>query len=253
VTAYSVPAPHDSRLNWHIRPREEQTVLPPALAAEQPVAKPQGKRSYALTLVAYALFSLGAGIVYWGARSSMSGDWLDMAVPIGISVVVEAALFFLPARFVDSRVQPMRRLAALAIFGFFLTFAAMNALKVASLTIADQASARGDRQTVGVQTADRRLDTARAERDRACRAGQGRSAACKASQDDVAKLEQAQTSATMRVTAQAKPENADFSALVSWVTRGAVQPGARDFDMVMLLLRTLLPLLGGVVLAVARP
>jgi hypothetical protein len=184
----------------------------------------------------------------------MSGDWLDMAVPTGISVVVEAALFFLPARFVDSRVQPMRRLAALVIFGFFLTFAAMNALKVASLTIADQASARGDRQTVGVQAADRRLDTARAERDRACRAGQGRSAACKASQDDVAKLEQAQTTATMRVSAQAKPENADFSALVSsWVTRGAVQPGSRDFDMMMLLLRTLLPLLGGVVLAVARP
>ncbi len=66
-------------------------------------------------------------------------------------------------------------------------------------------------------------------------------------------LEQAHTSATTRVVAQAKPENADFSALMAWVTRGAIQPGARDFDMMMLLLRTLLPLLGGVVLAVARP
>jgi hypothetical protein len=49
------------------------------------------------------------------------------------------------------------------------------------------------------------------------------------------------------------PENTDFSALVAWVTWGRLQPGARDFEMMLLLLRTLLPLLGGVALAVARP
>jgi hypothetical protein len=146
----------------------------------------------------------------------------------------------------------MRRLAALGIFGFFLTFAAMNALKV-SLTIADQGAARGERQTVGVQAADRRLDTARTERDRACRAGQGKSQACKSAQDDVVKLERAQVTASAVVQAGARPENSDFAMLVAWATRGALQPGARDFDMLMLLLRTLLPLLGGIVLAVARP
>jgi hypothetical protein len=256
AVAYPAPALHAEKPQWKFSPHRSPAKLPGEQLLE-PVAtphrRPAGKRSYALTLVAYALFALGVGIVYWGARTTLSGDWLDMAIPIAISVTVEAALFFLPARFVDSRVQPMRRLAALGIFGFFLTFAAMNALKVASLTIADQGAARGDRQTVGTQAADRRLDAARAERDRSCRAGQGRSQACRSAQDDVAKLERAQTTASAVVQAGARPENADFSAMVSWVTRGALQPGARDFDMLMLLLRTLLPLLGGVVLAVARP
>jgi hypothetical protein len=37
---------------------------------------------------------------------------------------------------------------------------------------------------------------------------------------------------------------------MTWVTRGAVQPGARDFEMIWLLFRTLLPQIGGLVLMV---
>jgi hypothetical protein len=74
----------------------------------------------------------------------------------------------------------------------------------------------------------------------------------KSAQADVAKLEQAQTGATAKVAAQARPENADFSALTIWVTRGAVQPGANDFTMIWLLFRTILPQIGGLVLMLAR-
>jgi hypothetical protein len=48
------------------------------------------------------------------------------------------------------------------------------------------------------------------------------------------------------------PENTDFSALVTWMTFGTVQPGARDFEMLMLLLRTILPQIGGLILVARR-
>jgi hypothetical protein len=46
----------------------------------------------------------------------------------------------------------------------------------------------------------------------------------------VGKLEQ--TASTSRVAATARPENTDFSALTTWVTRGAIQPGANDLSMI---------------------
>jgi hypothetical protein len=76
--------------------------------------------------------------------------------------------------------------------------------------------------------------------------------ACQQRQSDVAKLEAKQTQATAKVAAQAKPEATDFAGLVAWVSVGAVQPGARDFDMLWLLFRTFLPQIGGVVLMLAR-
>jgi hypothetical protein len=76
--------------------------------------------------------------------------------------------------------------------------------------------------------------------------------ACQARQADVAKLEAKQTQATAKVEAQAKPEATDFAGLMALVTAGAVQPGARDFDMLWLLFRTFLPQIGGLVLMLAR-
>jgi hypothetical protein len=54
------------------------------------------------------------------------------------------------------------------------------------------------------------------------------------------------------VVAVAKPEAADFARLVGWASRGSVVPSAEDFEMLWLLLRTLLPQIGGVVLMLAR-
>jgi hypothetical protein len=103
-----------------------------------------------------------------------------------------------------------------------------------------------------VQTANHDLDIARAERDKACRAGQGKTVACRSRQEEVTKLEKAQTAAVTRVAVQAKPESTDFAGLVAWVTGGTVQPGARDFDMLWLLFRTFLPQVGGLVLMLAK-
>jgi hypothetical protein len=58
--------------------------------------------------------------------------------------------------------------------------------------------------------------------------------------------------ATAKVVAQARPESTDFAKLVTWISRGAVQPGAEDFTNRWLLFRTLLPQVGGLVLMLAR-
>jgi hypothetical protein len=55
-----------------------------------------------------------------------------------------------------------------------------------------------------------------------------------------------------KVAAQAKPESTDFADLVAWGSMGTVRPTVKDFDMLWLFFRTLLPQLGGLVLMLAR-
>ncbi len=61
-----------------------------------------------------------------------------------------------------------------------------------------------------------------------------------------------QMSAAAKLVAQAEPESTDFARLVTWVSRGAVQPGADDFSMLWLLFKTFLPQVGGIVLMLAQ-
>jgi hypothetical protein len=119
-----------------------------------------------------------------------------------------------------------------------------NSPRMASIIAADQATARADRQTEGIRTADRALDIARIKRGKACGPGHGKFVACRIRQAEVAKLEANQTQATATVVAQARPESSDFARLVTWVTRGAIQPGADDFTMLWSLSRTFLPQVG---------
>jgi hypothetical protein len=92
----------------------------------------------------------------------------------------------------------------------------------------------------------------RTKRDEACGRGLGKTVACKTRQAEVTKLEANQTKAAAKVAAQAKPESADFAKLVTWASRGAIQPGADDFAMLWLLFRTLLPQVGGIILMLAQ-
>jgi hypothetical protein len=82
--------------------------------------------------------------------------------------------------------------------------------------------------------------------------GHGKSVACKVRQAEVTKLETNQTQATTKVVARARPESSDFGRLVTWVTGGAIQPGADDFAMLWLLFRTFLPQVGGLVLMLGQ-
>jgi hypothetical protein len=71
--------------------------------------------------------------------------------------------------------------------------------------------------------------------------GHGKTAASKTRQAEVTNLEANQIRSTAKVAALAKPESGDFVKLVTWVSRGAIEPGADDFSMLWLLFRTFLP------------
>jgi hypothetical protein len=172
-----------------------------------------------------------------------------MALPAALGVLAEAVVFFLPAWALTLPIG--RQVLAWVLFAFISVFALTNSLRMASIIAADQATARTDRQTEGVRTAEHALDTARSKRDEACGRGLGKTVACQARRTEVTKLEANQTQATAKVVAQAKPESTDFAKLVRWVSRGAIQPGADDFSMLWLLFRTFLPQVGGLLLMLA--
>lgn len=213
-------------------PLPESNVTPPAPVTSPATpstvapARETPRTSWALVTLAYGFFLLGVGTNLWNART---GDAVDMALPAAMGVLAEGVVFFLPARAIA--LPAGRRALAFTLLLFVTAFALTNSLRMASIVATDQAQARADRQTAGVTVATAVLDAARTARDQACRAGQSKSAACRSRQDEVTRLEKAQTAATAKVAAAAKPESTDFAGLVAWLTAGTVQPGARDFDM----------------------
>jgi hypothetical protein len=211
------------------------------------VTAPSRRTNYALVAIAYGFFLLGIGINIWNAATG--GTLTDMALPAALGILAEAVVFFLPAWALTLPIG--RQVLAWTLFLFVSVFALTNSLRMASIIAADQVTARADRQTEGVRMADHALEMARARRDEACGPGHGKSVACQTRQAEVAKLEGKQTQATAKVVTQARPESSDFAKLVTWLSRGAVQPGADDFAMLWLLLRTFLPQVGGLVLMLA--
>jgi hypothetical protein len=209
--------------------------------AQAPVTQSR-RTNHVLVVIAYGFFALGIGINVWNAMTG--GTLADMALPAALGVLAEAVVFFLPAWALTLPIG--RQVLAWALFAFISVFALTNSLRMASVIAADQATARADRQTEGVRKADYAANMARSKRDEACGRGLGKTVACKVRQAEVTKLEANQTGA------QARPESTDFARLVTWVSRGAVQPGADDFAMLWLLFRTFLPQVGGLVLMLAQ-
>jgi hypothetical protein len=223
-------------------------LAPPGRPVAVPAGARRGRTSWPLVALAYGFFALGIGVNMWNASSG--GALVDVALPAAMGVLAEGVVFFLPAWAMT--LPWRRRMLAWVLFLFISAFALTNSLRMASIVAADQTTARADRQTEGVRTADRALDAARAERDKACGPGKGKSVSCRIRQEEVAKMETARKEVGGKVVAQAKPEAGDFAKLVAWVSKGAVQPGANDFEMLWLLFRTFLPQVGGLVLMLAR-
>ena len=221
---------------------------PSAHAGQREIVTAPKRTNYALVAIAYGFFALGIGINVWNAATG--GTITDMALPAALGVLAEAVVFFLPAWALTLPIG--RQVLAWALFVFISVFALTNSLRMASVIAADQATARAERQTEGVQRADRALEMARTKRDEACGPGHGKSVACRIRQAEVTKLEANQTQAAAKVVAQARLESGDFAKLVTWLSRGAIQPGADDFSMLWLLFRTFLPQVGGLVLMLAR-
>jgi hypothetical protein len=234
------PPPHGGRVDIPVAPRNGGVTV-----ATQPQPSHANRPLVAL---AYGFFGLGIGINGWNAWTG--GALIDMALPAALGVLAEGVVFFLPSW---AMTLPLRRqLLAWALMVFVSTFALTNSLRMASIIAADQAALRADRQTAGVTQASKDLEAARAKRDEACGRGLGKTVACQSRQSEVTKLEAKQTQVTIKVTAQAKPESADFAKLVKWVSFGRLEPKVDDFDILWLLFRTLLPQIGGLVLMLAK-
>jgi hypothetical protein len=189
-----------------------------------------------LVLAAYGFFLASVGIIIrnvWGASPA------DVALFATWGVLAEAVMFWLPAWAMT--LPLLRRAFAFALLILLVwPFALTNNLRLASIVAADTAQARMDR-------IDPKLDRAQAAIDAACDtkkptvACQQRIAAAKA----LAKPADA-------IASQARPETRDFRDLIAWASFGLVRPSDRDFDLLSLLFRTLLPQIGGVVLLLAR-
>src|SRR5882672_5000443 len=206
-------APETHLVAPFVAPQNTAPVAVQDSAAGAPVARvPWPRRtSRPLVVIAYGFFGLGVGINIWNAWTG--GALTDMALPATLGVLAEGVVFFLPAWALALPVG--RQVLAWALFVFVSVFALTNSLRMASIIAADQATTRADRQTEGVRTADRALETARIKRDEACGRGLGKTVACQARQVEVTKLENRQTQATGKVAAQAKPESGDFAKLVA--------------------------------------
>jgi hypothetical protein len=223
----------------------EVEVIPPGVRT---ITVSPRRTHWALVAIAYGFFMLGIGINVWNAMTG--GSLTDMALPAALGVLAEGVVFFLPAWALTLPVG--RQALAWGLFAFISVFALTNSLRMASITVADQATVRADRQTEGVRAADHALYVARDKRDEACGRGLGKTVACKVRQAEVTQLEGKSESQKHIVVGQARPESTDFAKLVTWVSRGAIQPGADDFTMIWLLFRTFLPQVGGLVLMLAK-
>jgi hypothetical protein len=202
-----------------------------------------GGRSWPLTALAYAFFALGVGINISNAPPPPDG-----LLPMAMGVLAEGVMFWLPAHALT--LPPLRKIIAVVLLaGLVVPFALVNSLRMASIVSADLAMARSDRVTAAIRDAEGALGDTRVARDTECRKN---GPLCRQRQADVVVAERKIEAARVPVVAIARPESADFARLVGWATRGLVIPSEGDFGTLWLLLRTLLPQIGGVVLLLAR-
>jgi hypothetical protein len=201
-----------------------------------------------LVLVAYGFFALEVAI---NIKNAWGGAMVDVAIPASLGVLAACVMLWLPSW---AMTLPFgRRLVAFSLLVLLVwPFAFTNNLRMASIVAADVTMARGDRLTGATESTKTDLDRARDAQDKACGPGQGKSKACWLRQNEVTEAKNASKDARSNVAAAVKPDSADFAKLVTWASFRRIEPKADDFDMLMLLLRTLLPQIGGLVLMLAR-
>src|SRR5262249_35480507 len=123
-----------------------------------------------------------------------------------------------------------------------------NSLGFASLNLSETATVRAERITPAVSDAQRQLDTLSASRASEC---QKRGDRCRQLEKDEQAAMERLRQARENVSANADPQITAAAKLIAWVTLGRFHPSADDFAMLRLLLLTLLPQLGGLVLMLA--
>jgi hypothetical protein len=129
-------------------------------------------------------------------------------------------------------------------------FAVAASVGFASTNITDVTLARASRVTPIITNAQASLSDAMAARDRECKGGVGKF--CREREAAVAERRQILDSAITSVEATADPQTEAAIKLVSWSSRGLLNPAPEDFAMLRLILLALLPQIGGILLMVGH-
>lgn len=237
-------------VNYNADYVEKQTAYLSAVIPEKldSVAKPVAvtKRNIPLILLAYSLGFIGLGINGWYSYSRGGTD-IDKALFLGLGFILEAIMFYLPAQ--TANLWRTRNLGGF-VFGcvvcvLLFIFAVTNSLGFASVNLHEAATERAERITPAISDAQRRLDTLTASRAVECLK---RGDKCRQLEKEEQLALQSLTEAREKVSATADPQVTSAAKLVSWLSVGQYKPTADDFAMLRLLLLTLLPQLGGLVL-----
>lgn len=200
---------------------------------------------------AFALALVGITMNGWFARSLGSSDvagWLFLAV----GVAADCAALALPSSAARQWHAQRRGAAAAGWLAWAATFAfALSAgIGFASVNIADVTTQRASRVTPAVTLAQTALADATDARNRECKSGTGKF--CREREATVVERQQAVDAAMQKVEASADPQVEAATKMVTWISRGALKPTADDFAMIRLMLLSLLPQLGGILLLVSR-
>jgi len=234
------------------RTADDAQQLKPIAGRAAPVISLRRKlASILLAVAAFALAVVGIAINGWFARSLGANDaagWLFLT----IGVAADIAALVLPCCAAEMWQAGQRVTATLGwvIWLVTFTFAVTAGIGFTSTNISDVALARASRVTPAVATAQAALADAMAARDRECKGGVGKF--CREREAAVAERRQMLDAAMGSVLQAADPQTDAAIKLVTWVSRGMLQPSGDDFAMLRLTLLALLPQMGGILLLIGR-
>jgi hypothetical protein len=207
------------------------------------------KPNRTLVFFAYSLGITGLGVNAWFTYNQGS-TVVDKVLMSSLGFILEAIAFKLPQQM--SSLCRQRRWGGFGIASIIylplLGFAIYNSLGFASQNFQETKTVRSERITPAVTDAMLKRDTFTASRDAECRK---RGPLCRQFEQDVISAMDAVEKAREKVSALADPQIASAAKLVAWVSMNRFHPSADDFAMLRLLLLTLLPQLGGLVLMAA--
>ncbi len=207
------------------------------------------KANIPLMLLAYSLGLIGLAINAWFTWNNGS-SLIDKSLMSSLGFTTEAMAFFLPA--LAASLWNQRRIVASlstwALFAFLFTSALMNGLGFASTNLTETTTAKAERITPAVADAQRRLDSLSVSRKDEC---QKRGEKCRQLEKDEQLAFESLRVERDTVSAIADPQIVSAAKMAAWLSFGIYHPSADDFAMIKLLILTLLPQLGGLVLMVS--
>jgi hypothetical protein len=207
------------------------------------------KSNWFLIILACTLSMLTLGI-----NASFAWDRGDTvaakAIMAMLGVVFEAVLFFLPtqASYLWRQRHWLKSIFASILCIFLFAFGLLASIGFASANLTEATTARAERISPALADAERKRDAITASKQAEC---VKRGDKCRQLEKDEQLAIEGVRTEREKVSATADPQIMSAAKLVAWVSLDRFHPSVDDFAMLRLLLLTLLPQLGGLVLMVS--